>query len=672
MTSEVQGRAGAGLPAAGAAVGPFELLRLIEEAENWRTFEASHQRSGELFTVRILTARLLENDQVRERFARHVSKLQAVATAGVEALQGIERLPDGNWLAITGEREGQSFAERLRDDGAIPAGELAILVPKVIALLSATNAAGIEGVVATPGSIRLLGDESLRLTDAGFGHLLTGALGMERSLIETVYSAPELLRGGAPTPSSQIYAVGVLIAELLSARLPTLSPDPAKARALQTASGFALPIPAPISRLPVATVIRRACAPDPAMRYVSLRELEAHLVAALTRPPEEQTHVRLIKEILLGLAVTAITGVITGFAAPYVPGACGWLASATAETALADLAPLVCGEPPPPVLDPAAEAMTAARHAFAEIRPRVFDCVMEELGRRQTAAGSAEVAELLPELTAADAAAAEAARAGSGEYGSGSGSGVGSGSGSGSGSGVPSSGPAVEPLTARLKPNPVPVALVARPVQLPEGSHADAVPGVEQARRDLGHVELLALVGEDGLARELVIPEPQLSEEARACIAAATSKIQFPMLLAGASLAQSYWLFGATPPVGLPDDVDNAVLTAAVTAHDPRAESHLSRCVAEHVEIGAGGAVHIEGKLWIGSSGVATLLELDPARFPAAFRACAEQSFDGLAIPATARVHGLTAAWNCSTGSKSLCARERSVPASPTRSHPSL
>jgi hypothetical protein len=110
----------------------------------------------------------------------------------------------------------------------------------------------------------------------------------------------------------------------------------------------------------------------------------------------------------------------------------------------------------------------------------------------------------------------------------------------------------------------------------------------------------------------------------------------------------------------------------AIQSRDPEAEVILADCVGQQSGMGAGGTLHVEGRLWVAASGQSNLFELDAANFPAPFRTCAANVLHDLALPPTERLHAMTLAWNCSTGSKALCSRDRTLPAGTLRSNPTL
>ncbi|MCC6807251.1 MAG: serine/threonine protein kinase [Deltaproteobacteria bacterium] len=109
------------------------------------------------------------------------------------------------------------------------------------------------------------------------------------------YVAPELLRGAPPSSLTDIYAVGVLMYELLAGELP---------------AGNAAPLAWPLDG-----VVRRAMAQDPSARFQSVRELRAALelacraIEADALPPDEQNWLRAVALLFAaasGLALWAL------------------------------------------------------------------------------------------------------------------------------------------------------------------------------------------------------------------------------------------------------------------------------------------------------------------------------------------------------------------------------
>jgi hypothetical protein len=97
-----------------------------------------------------------------------------------------------------------------------------------------------------------------------------------------MFTAPEVLRGGAPTPASDLYSLGVVIYRLVTGRYPIEGRDLADLTA-RAERGEIAPLRAVRPDLPAAfvAVVERALAPEPARRFADAAGLERSLVMAL-------------------------------------------------------------------------------------------------------------------------------------------------------------------------------------------------------------------------------------------------------------------------------------------------------------------------------------------------------------------------------------------------------
>ena len=121
---------------------------------------------------------------------------------------------------------GGTVADLVRDFGALPQGLVLDLLDQLLAALTAVHAAGLVHrdvkpsnlLLEPPGSVR----PRLRLSDFGIAaHVDDPRLTRIGEAVGTQgYAAPEVLRGADPDPAQDVYAVGVLAAELVSGRRP--------------------------------------------------------------------------------------------------------------------------------------------------------------------------------------------------------------------------------------------------------------------------------------------------------------------------------------------------------------------------------------------------------------------------------------------------------------------
>jgi serine/threonine-protein kinase len=173
--------------------------------------------------------------------------------------------------------EGESLADRLKREGALPpraAVRIAAEVAEALAhahergvvhrdVKAANVLLGVDGAarLADFGIARLLEDEAQRLTDTG---TVAGTLR---------YLAPEQLRGEPAGPPADVYAVGVLLTEMVSGQPPYQVSSPVALAEAQRTPPLAIE-GAPPS---LSNIVRPTLDPDPERRPSSAGALAAEL-----------------------------------------------------------------------------------------------------------------------------------------------------------------------------------------------------------------------------------------------------------------------------------------------------------------------------------------------------------------------------------------------------------
>jgi serine/threonine protein kinase/formylglycine-generating enzyme required for sulfatase activity len=194
---------------------------------------------------------------------------------------------------------GESLDRRLARLGPFPAAEVARLIPQLTAGLGAIHAAGIVHRDIKPGNISLLPGppERLVLMDLGLarttGPVESGSLSGGRLTGTLDYMAPEQVRGLPATSAMDIYALGLVIFEMLTGRRPF---DRADALASAVAR-MVRPAPRPTQLIegldPAWDVLMARClAPDPERRFASVEDLAAFVAANLARNRRDGTKLR--------------------------------------------------------------------------------------------------------------------------------------------------------------------------------------------------------------------------------------------------------------------------------------------------------------------------------------------------------------------------------------------
>jgi DNA-binding transcriptional LysR family regulator len=131
---------------------------------------------------------------------------------------------------------GESLAEALRRRGAFPMREALELVDEALSALGAAHQAGIVHRDLKPSNIFLVtqsdGESYLKLLDFGLAKQSAAPSSETPQTRHGVfvgtpeYVAPEQARGAEVGPASDLYALGVVLFELLTGRLPFVAQTP--------------------------------------------------------------------------------------------------------------------------------------------------------------------------------------------------------------------------------------------------------------------------------------------------------------------------------------------------------------------------------------------------------------------------------------------------------------
>lgn len=169
---------------------------------------------------------------------------------------------------------GGTVADLVRDFGALPLPLALDLVDQLLAALTAVHAAGLVHRDVKPSNLLLEPPGStrprLRLSDFGIAaHVDDPRLTRIGEAVGTQgYAAPEVLRGADPDPAQDVYAAGVLAAELVTGGRPSgAAPE--------------------LGDHPLAALVATMTDPDP-MRRPTAGAARRSVAAVLAATPEER------------------------------------------------------------------------------------------------------------------------------------------------------------------------------------------------------------------------------------------------------------------------------------------------------------------------------------------------------------------------------------------------
>lgn len=213
---------------AGALAGGYVVERVAARGGSSVLYRAREAGRYTLAALKVLRSEYTFSPSALRRFHQEAALLRRVRHPHVVELYEAGELEDGRPYLAMEWVEGSTLAEWLTARGYLEAGEALPLVEQLCGALEAVHAAGLVHrdlkaqnvlVQERPGGVRLvLVDFGIaRVQEPGHGSPLTSA---GRVLGTPTALAPEQIRGARVDARADLYALGVLLHQVLSGQLP--------------------------------------------------------------------------------------------------------------------------------------------------------------------------------------------------------------------------------------------------------------------------------------------------------------------------------------------------------------------------------------------------------------------------------------------------------------------
>jgi eukaryotic-like serine/threonine-protein kinase len=214
-------------PATGAAsyFGPYRVLRVLGQGTMGAVHLAIDEASGDAVALKVMAltghAAGAERDEARARFLAEAEPMRRLQHPDIVTLLATGEQGGTGWLAME-LVHGVDLGRYTRPARLLPEPVVLRLAERVARALHHAHRAGVVHRDVKPANIMIdWATDQLKLADFGMARLADA----ERTrtglvLGSPAYMAPEQLAGDAPTPASDLYALGVTLFQLLTGRLP--------------------------------------------------------------------------------------------------------------------------------------------------------------------------------------------------------------------------------------------------------------------------------------------------------------------------------------------------------------------------------------------------------------------------------------------------------------------
>jgi serine/threonine-protein kinase len=280
----------------------YKLLREIGRGASSVVYEAEHLDLGKRVAIKVIAEGEGRSAEHAPRFRREARTLSRLSHEGLVTVHDVGQAADGRLFCVMELLEGETLEARLLRARPLPWREVLAVGQRVLAALEVAHAASLVHRDIKPANVflpRPRGDVSegatIKLLDFGLAHGIgEGESGTPSSTRGGVaifgtpeYMAPEQATVSAPDARADLYALGCMLYEMLTGRLPFAG---ASAVAILDAKAKGNPerprCAAPTLDIPetVDGLVMRALARHPSERFQTASEMRRAIEAVLHAP----------------------------------------------------------------------------------------------------------------------------------------------------------------------------------------------------------------------------------------------------------------------------------------------------------------------------------------------------------------------------------------------------
>ncbi|HHT38312.1 MAG TPA: Stk1 family PASTA domain-containing Ser/Thr kinase [Mollicutes bacterium] len=201
--------------------GRYEIIKLLGEGGMANVYLAEDVILGRRVAVKVLRGDLANDEKFVRRFQREALAASSLSHPNIVEMYDVGE-DNGDYYIVMEYIEGRNLKQLIKKRGALTIPEVIDIMLQLTDGLSHAHDAYIIHRDIKPQNILILENGLVKITDFGIAMALNSSqLTQTNSVMGSVhYLPPEQAAGKGSTIKSDIYALGILMYELLTAKLP--------------------------------------------------------------------------------------------------------------------------------------------------------------------------------------------------------------------------------------------------------------------------------------------------------------------------------------------------------------------------------------------------------------------------------------------------------------------
>ena len=210
--------------------GRYELIERLGSGGMGQVLRVRHRRLGKAFALKLMHAELATNAEAQQLFHREARLASHLSHPNIVEMIDFGNDPDWGWFIVMEYLEGEPLSKVIERLGKLPvvaACKVAAQLADALVHSHANNVVHADLKSENVLCLTPVEDWQVKLLDFGTAAVASASGATERISGTPEYLAPERITGGTPQPSGDIYALGIILYEMLCGVTPFGGvPDP--------------------------------------------------------------------------------------------------------------------------------------------------------------------------------------------------------------------------------------------------------------------------------------------------------------------------------------------------------------------------------------------------------------------------------------------------------------
>ncbi len=215
-------------------LGRYQVIKKLGEGGMGTVYLAEHMTIRKKFAVKVLSHEFAHKADLVERFLQEARAASMISQENVVEITDFGDTPDGSVFFVMEFLRGEDLSDTVRNQGALGWARVKPIILQVCRALEAAHEAGIVHRDMKPENCyrtrRGKNDDFIKVLDFGIAKVTTeegeGGKGLTRTGMifgTPEYMSPEQAQGARIDLRVDVYAVGIIMYELLTGRVPFMA-----------------------------------------------------------------------------------------------------------------------------------------------------------------------------------------------------------------------------------------------------------------------------------------------------------------------------------------------------------------------------------------------------------------------------------------------------------------